>query len=144
MTHLKTLAPALTALLFAAAGALSLNAQITNPIRAHINHSFVVADKTLPPGEYTFRMERNAGLNVMRVENQRGDNVAQFEVRETVADHRPRHSEFVFRKFGDTEFLHKIFEGGSKTGSELTETSKQEASMVSQGQHFMEHTEEQP
>jgi len=143
MTHLRTLAPALTALFFATAGALSLNAQITNPIQAHINHTFVIGDKTLPPGDYTFRMEKSSGLNVMRVENQRGDNIAQFEVRETTADHRPRHSELVFRKFGDTEFLSKIFEGGSKTGSELTETSKQEARMVSQGQHALEHTEEQ-
>jgi len=79
----------------------------------------------------------------MRVENQRGDNVAQFEVREATANHRPAHSELVFRRYGNTEFLSKIFEGGSRTGSELTETSKQEASMVSQGQHAMEHTEEQ-
>jgi len=143
MTHLRTLAPALTALLFATAGALSLNAQITNPIQAHINHTFVIGDKVLPPGDYTFRMEQNSNLELMRVENQRGDNVAQFEVRETTADHRPRHSELVFRKYGDTEFLRKIFEGGSKTGSELTETSKQEARMVSQGQHALEHTEEQ-
>jgi hypothetical protein len=141
MTHLKSLA--LTALLFATAGALSLNAQITDQIKAHINHSFVIGDKALPPGEYTFRMEKNSNLNVMRVENQRGENVAQFEVRETTTDHRPRHSELVFRKYGNTEFLRKIFEGGSRTGSEVTETSKQEASMVSQGQHFMEHTEEQ-
>ncbi|HTS50000.1 MAG TPA: hypothetical protein VMH05_18760 [Bryobacteraceae bacterium] len=140
MTNLRTLA--LTALLFATAG-LSLNAQITDQIKAHINHNFVIGDKALPPGEYTFRMEKNSGLNVMRVENQRGENVAQFEVRETTADHRPRHSELVFRKYGDTEFLRKIFEGGSRTGSEVTETGKQEARLVSQGQHFLEHTEEQ-
>ena len=142
-TQLRNFAPILAGLFFATAAALSLNAQITNPIQAHINHSFVVGDKTLPPGDYTFRMEKNSGLNVMRVENQRGDNVAQFEVRETTANHRPAHSELVFRRYGNTEFLSKIFEGGSKTGSELTETSKQEASMVSQGQHAMEHTEEQ-
>jgi len=141
MSKLTTLA--LTALLFATAGALLLNAQITDQIKAHINHNFVIGDKALPAGEYTFRMEKNSGLNVMRVENQRGENVAQFEVREATADHRPRHSELVFRKYGDTEFLRKIFEGGSKTGSEVTETSKQEASMVSQGQHAIEHTEEQ-
>lgn len=142
-TPLKKLVPTLAALFFAAAGALSLNAQIANPIQAHINHSFVVSEKTLPPGDDTFRMEKNADLNVMRVENQRADNVAQFEVRTTMADHRPAHSELVFRRYGDTEFLSKIFEGGSKTGAELTESSKAEARMVSQGQHAMEHAEEQ-
>ncbi len=142
-THLRNMAPVLAGLFIATAGALSLNAQITNAIQAHINHSFVIGDKALPAGDYTFRMEKTSDLNVMRVEDQRGDNVAQFAVRETTANHRPAHSELVFRKYGNTEFLSKIFEGGSKTGSELTETSKQEASMVSQGQHAMEHTEEQ-
>lgn len=140
---LRTLTPILAGLFIAAAGASALHAQITNPIQAHINHAFVIGEKTLPPGNYTFRMERNADLNVMRVENGRGDNVAQFEVRETTADHRPQHSELVFRRFGNTEFLSKVFEGGSRTGSEVTETSKQEARMVSEGQHGVEHTEEQ-
>jgi len=140
-TYLKTFAPLVTSLFFAAG--LSMNAQITNPIQAHINHSFVVGDKTLPPGDYTFRVEKNSDLNVIRVENQRGDNVAQFEVRSTTTNHRPRHSELVFRRYGNTEFLSKIFEGGSRTGSEVTETGKEEARMVSQGQHAMEHIEEQ-
>ena len=140
-TYLKTFAPILTSLCFAAA--LSLNAQITNPIQAHIDHSFTVGDKTLPSGDYTFRMEKNSNLNVMRVENQHGDNVAQFEVREATADHRPAHSELVFRRYGNVEFLSKIFEGGSRTGSQVTETGKQEARMVSQGQHAMEHIEEE-
>lgn len=139
--HLKAFAPILTGLLFGIA--LSLNAQIVNPIQAQINHSFVIGDHTLPAGEYTFRMEKNSGLNVMRVENQRGDNVAQFEVRETTANHRPRHSEIVFRRYGNVEFLSKIFEGGSRTGAELTQTSKDEARIVSQGVHPLEHTEEQ-
>ena len=140
---IKTLASILTGVFFTTTGTISLNAQIANPLQAHINHSFVIGDKTLTPGDYTFRMERNSDLNVMRVENQRGENVAQFEVRDTIADHRPQHSELVFRKYGNTEFLSKLFEGGSRTGSELTETSKEEARMVSQGQHGVLHSEEQ-
>ena len=141
MRTLKTFAPILTGLCFATA--LSLDAQITNPIQAHVDHSFVIGDKTLPPGDYTFRIERNSNLNLMRVENQRGDNVAQFEVRETTADHRPAHSELVFRRYGNVEFLRKVFEGGSRSGSEVTQTAKEEARMVSQGMHPMEHMEEQ-
>jgi hypothetical protein len=140
-TYLKTFAPILTGLCFAAG--LCLNAQIVNPIQAHINHSFVVGDKTLPPGDYTFRMEKSSDLNVMRVENQRGDNVAQFEVRLTTAEHRPQHSELVFRRYGNTEFLSKVFEGGTRSGAAVAETGKEEARMVSQGQHGVEHIEEQ-
>lgn len=137
----RALTPILAGLFLAAIAGLPLHAQITDPIKAHLDHGFVVGDKTLPAGDYTFRMEKDA--QVMRVENQRGDNVAQFEVRETLANHRPQHSELVFRKYGNTEFLSKIFEGGSRNGSEVTETGKREAQMVSQGQHGIEHIEEQ-
>lgn len=140
---LRTLARMLAGFVPLTIGALCLSAQPADPIEAHIDHSFVIGEKTLPPGQYTFRMEHHA-TGVMRVENQRGDNVAQFEVRQTTADHRPRHSELVFRKYGNTEFLSRIFEGGSRTGAALTETSKQEERLVSTGQHALEHTEEQP
>ena len=140
--YLRTLAPILVSLLILTVGALCLNAQLTNPIEAHIDHSFVIGEKTLPRGEYTFRMEHDT-TGVMSVEDQRGDNVAQFEVRQTTADHRPQHSELVFRKYGNAEFLSKIFEGGSRTGIALTETSKQEERIMSTGQHAMDHTEEQ-
>jgi hypothetical protein len=140
----KTFAPALISLLLVTAGAARLHAQITNPIQAHIDHSFLIGDKTLPPGDYTFRVEENSDLGVMEVQNKSGEHVAQFNVRRSVDNHRPKHSEIVFRKFGDTEFLSKVYEAGSKTGVSLTETSKQEAQLASGGQRAIEHTEEQP
>ncbi len=143
-SHVRTFAPALIGLLLVTAGAARLHAQITNPIQAHIGHSFVIGDKTLPPGDYIFRVEGNTDLGVMEVQTKNGDNIAQFNVRRSVDNHRPKHSEIVFRRFGDTEFLSKVYEAGSKSGVALTETSKQEAQMVSAGQHAIEHTEEQP
>ena len=79
----------------------------------------------------------------MTVSNENGKAVADFNVREAIADHRPGHSEIVFRKSGDTEFLSKLFEGGSKSGVAVTESSKQEQRFINQGQHAMEHAEEQ-
>jgi hypothetical protein len=142
--YLRTLAPVLLSLFFAAVGARWTNAQITNQIQAHINHSFMIGDKTLPPGDYTFRIESNSDLGVMTVQNKDGDNVAQFNVRQSIDNHRPKHSELVFRKYGNTDFLSKIYEGGSKNGVALTETGKEESRLVSEGQHGTEHTEEQP
>jgi hypothetical protein len=133
--------PILAGILLVLAARAPAQAQIVGQVKANIGYSFMIGDKTLPPGEYTFRMESDA--QAMTVQNQKGDNFAQFEVRQTTANHTPRHSELVFRKFGNTEFLSKIFEGGSRSGSELTETSKEEARMVSAGQHAIEHTEEQ-
>jgi hypothetical protein len=142
--HPNTLIPALASLFVAALGAPWLNAQITDPIQAHVDHSFMIGDKTLPPGDYTFRMEGNTGLGVMNVQNKNGDNVAQFSVRQSIDNRRPKHSELVFRRYGNTEFLSKIYETGSKSGVALTETSKEEERMVQAGQHAFEHAEEQP
>jgi hypothetical protein len=80
---------------------------------------------------------------VMTARNQNGDVVAQFNVRQSIDNRRPRHSEIVFKRYGNTEFLSKVYESGSKEGVAVTETSKEEARLVSQGQHGMEHTEEQ-
>jgi len=141
---LKRLAPVLAGSFFFMAGALGLNAQITNAIQARINHSFMIGDKSLPPGQYTFRMENGSDLLVMDVQNQNGDNVAQFMVRQSIDNRRPRHSEVVFRKYGNTEFLSKIYEHGSKSGVAVTQTGKEEARLVNEGQHPVEHAEEQP
>jgi hypothetical protein len=126
------------------AAAPPLNAQITNPIRAHVDHSFMIGDKTLPPGDYTFRIENGSDIGVMTVQNKAGDSVAQFSVRQSIDNRRPKHSELVFRKYGNTEFLSKVYEGGSKSGVAVTENSQEEARMMKEGQHAMEHSEEQP
>jgi hypothetical protein len=142
--HLRRFAPTLTIFVFVTAGATWANAQIANAIQAHVNHSFMIGDKTLPPGDYTFRMESNSDLGVMTVQNKNGDTLAQFSVRRSIANQRPTHSELVFRKYGNTEFLSKVYESGTKTGVALTETAKEEARLAKEGQQAQEHTEEQP
>jgi hypothetical protein len=141
--HLRTLAPVLVTLLFVTAGAPWLNAQIIDAIRAHVDHSFIIGNTTLPPGEYTFRMMQDSDLAVMTATSENDKTTVEFIVREAINDHTPSHSELVFRKYGSTEFLSKIFEGGSKTGAEVTETNRQEARLVKHMQHATEHTEEQ-
>ena len=61
-SHVRTLAPVLVSLFFVTAGTPRLNAQIVNGIRARLDHSFVIGNTTLPPGEYTFRMVMITGL----------------------------------------------------------------------------------
>lgn len=137
------LAPVLAGLGFIALSPLSLHAQITAPVRAHIAHSFMVGDKTLPPGDYTFRVEGNTDQGIMEVQSQSGENIAQLNVRQSIDNRRPKHSEIVFKRYGNTEFLSKVYESGSKHGVAVTETGKEEARLVSQGQHAIEHTEEE-
>jgi hypothetical protein len=142
--YLRTLAPVLAGLFFVTAVAPRMHAQITNAIQAHVDHSFMIGDKTLPPGDYTFRIEGNSDLGVMTVQNKNGDNVAQFSVRQSIDNQRPKHSELVFRKYGNVEFLSKIYESGSKNGVAVSETSKEEMRMMKEGQHALEHTEDEP
>ena len=113
--HIKTLAPVLITF-FAVAGAQTLNAQIIDSIQAHVDHSFVIGDKTLPPGDYTFRMMTDPDQSLMIATSQNNTNVAQFLVRQSIDDHRPSHSELVFHKYGNTEFLSKVFQAGSRNG----------------------------
>jgi len=120
-----------------------LNAQITNDIRAHINHSFMIDNTTLPPGQYTFRIMQNSDLQVMTAIGDDNKTSVTFVVREVRDDHTPAHSEVTFRKFGNEEFLNKIFEAGSKMGVAVTETGREEKHLVAEGQHATEHTEEQ-
>jgi hypothetical protein len=140
---LRTLATVLVSLFFVTASAPWLSAQIANEIRAHLDHSFVIGNTTLPPGDYTFRMVQDSDSSVMTVTSQDDKISEEFLVRTTIADHTPKHSELLFRKYGNTEFLNKIFEAGSKSGAEVTETSRQEARLVKHGQHATEHSEEQ-
>jgi hypothetical protein len=75
--------------------------------------------------------------------SQNGTNVAQFLVRQSIGDHRPSHSELVFHKYGNPEFLSKVFQAGSRNGLAVTEPSKQEAHLINEGQQALEHGEEQ-
>ncbi len=140
---LRMLATTFVTLFFVIAGAPWLHAQITNQIRAHIDHSFVVGNATLPPGDYIFRMMQDSELSIMTASSANDKIRVEFLVRDTTDDHTPRHSELTFRKYGNTEFLNRIFEMGSKDGAEVTETSRQEARFVKQHKHAIEHTEEQ-
>jgi len=125
------------------AGAQALNAQIVDTIHARVGHSFVIGDQTLPPGEYTFRVTTNPDQSLMTAISENGKTSAQFLVRQSVDKHRPNHSELVFRRYGNTEFLSKIFEVGSKDGVAVIESSKQEAHLINEGQQALEHSEEQ-
>ena len=139
---LKAIRPLMAGLLLTA-GTSWMTAQITNEIKAHIDHSFVIADKTLPPGDYTFRIQGDTTGSLMVARNAKGDNVAEFAVRQSVDNRSPRHSEVIFKKYGNTEFLNKIYEGGNPNGVAVSEISKEEARLVKEGRQGMEHTEEQ-
>jgi hypothetical protein len=135
-------APVLATFFLLAAGTPCLNAQITNPIQARIDHPFVIGNTSLPPGDYTFRMVQDSDLSIMTVSSESDKTSVDFIVRATIDNHTPMHTELTFRKYGNTDFLNKIFESGSKTGVEVTETSREESRLVKAGKQPTLHTEE--
>jgi hypothetical protein len=88
--HLRKLAPVLVGLFVVAAGAPWVNAQITNEIRAHLDHTFVIGNTTLPPGDYTFRMVQDSDLSVMTATSANDKTGVEFLVRETMAGQAPQ------------------------------------------------------
>lgn len=124
-------------------GAQLSSAQITNAIKAHINHKFTIGDTTLPPGQYTFRMMPDTDLSVMTVTSSDGNIAEDFLVRESLAPDMPNRSELIFDRYGKTELLDKIYEQGTRTGVAVMEPSMAESRLQKQGQHPAQHTEEQ-
>jgi hypothetical protein len=114
--------------------------QITNAIQATFSHPFVVGTTTLPPGKYDFNMLSGSDLTAMTVTSADGKTSTEFLVRASRANHTPAHSELVFIRYGDTEFLHKIYEGGARTGVSVGDESRKEARMK-KTQQGAEHTE---
>src|SRR4051812_13897249 len=91
------------------------NAQIVNQIDATLSHSFIVSSKTLPPGKYTFRMNSGSDGGSMTVTSSDGKHSDIFTVRQSLAETTPAHTELTFSRYGDKEFLHRIFESGNKS-----------------------------
>ncbi|MBV8867249.1 MAG: hypothetical protein JO210_17765 [Acidobacteriaceae bacterium] len=115
------------------------NAQIVNAIDANIPHSFVVPNKTLPPGKYTFRM--NGSGTMMTVSSADGKDSDQFMVRQSQARSTPASTELVFNRYGTAEFLSKVYESGNAAGVAVSDVSSEEKQMRAQGKKPVTHTE---
>lgn len=117
------------------------NAQIADQIDATISHSFIVSKKTLPPGKYVFETQSGSEGGIMRVTSADGKLSDEFLVRQSQAPMRPAHTELIFRRYGDKEFLSKIYESGNKSGVAVSSVSAQEKELKAQGQQSVEHSE---
>ena len=115
-------------------------AQIVGQIDATVSHSFIIGAKTYPAGTYQFRMQGGSDMQVMSITNAKGDS-DEFGVRQSTAPTTPAHSQLVFKRYGDKEFLSKIYEGGNASGVAVSQNSKEEKELLAQGKQPVEHTE---
>jgi hypothetical protein len=121
----------------------SMHGQITSEIYATIHHSFIVGNATLPAGRYVFGMLPDSQLQIMTARNTQNDAAAEFLVRTSLDAHVPNHSELLFNKYGNKEFLLHVYQTGEQTGVTVLEPSREESRLQKKGQVPTEHTEEQ-
>jgi hypothetical protein len=120
-----------------------VDAQIMDQIDADVHHSFIVGNATLPPGQYVFRMMPGTDMQVMTARSASGDAAVEFLVRNSIDSRTPNHTELIFDRYGSKEFLTHVYEIGNKVGIAVIEPSREESRLLKQGQHPVEHTEEQ-
>jgi len=129
-------------LLFLAAS--SGNAQIVGQVDADIHHGFTIVNTTLPPGRYVFRWSPGSNQDrTMLVTSGDGNKSVEFLVRQSTDSLTPTHSDLIFNRYGDKEFLTRIYERGDKSGVAVAEPSRAEERLKKEGETAVEHTEEQ-
>jgi len=94
--------------------AQSERSQVTN-----IPFSFIVGQKTLPAGEYTFEPNRKDSHNVWLVQRRDGRISALFATMPVWASETQEKANLIFHKYGDQYFLSQIWTPGSHSGREL-------------------------
>lgn len=122
-----------------AAIAIPAQAQISTMLKITINHPWVVVNKTMPPGTYSFRMSRGSQQQQMSATNVKTGEKAIFIVSQSTRETPPTHSEAVFDRIGNKEFLTHIYQGGSPIGVAV-QPSREEARLKKQGQTAVEDT----
>lgn len=139
--HLRTLCIGLSAAGLLAFTAPISQAQITHAIKADIHHDFRIGNTVLPPGTYVFRVLDNSDLDAMNVKSVNNDLSEDFLVRQSDDKTVPNHAELIFDRYGNEEFLSKIYAPGKKIGAAVVEPSREEAKLDHAGRHYEEHTE---
>ena len=101
----------------------SVNAQLSNPIKAKIPFDFNVGEKRLPAGEYTFRRVSdffdNRTMSVNSVDSSVHFFQSTFEAQVLTPKDQPV---LVFHKYGDQYFLEQIWLSGNLEGTQLPES----------------------
>jgi hypothetical protein len=105
--------------------ALSVHAQSERTKATKISFSFIVGQKTLPPGEYTVEPNRKDSDNIWLVQSRDGHVSALFTTMTVRASETQESGKLVFHKYGDQYFLSQIWRAGENGGRELRMAHKE-------------------
>jgi hypothetical protein len=112
----------------AAVHAQSQRSRITIPF------TFVVAQKVLPAGEYTFEPNSKDSFHVWLLAGEKGNDAVLFPTVPLRARQTQEETKLVFSKYDDQYFLSEIWTAGEQSGYKL-HLSKQEQQLAKNGTH---------
>ena len=92
-------------------------AQIVGRLKADIPFSFYAGGKHFSAGAYTVTM-KDLGAGLMEIRRDDGTSSAFFLTEDRQAKSDPASSELIFNKYGETIFLSRVIEEGSRDGAQ--------------------------
>lgn len=114
MKNARTL---LTIVVLLAAVSVCAQAQERSLAKANIPFAFTVENVNLPAGTYTISVL--PPYNMIKMQSERGGNVAMAQVIPTPARAESSQSKLVFKRVGDRYFLAQVWEQGNSTHRDL-------------------------
>lgn len=113
--------------------------QIEGEIRANVPFNFYVQETKLPAGNYMLRMMEDSDLEVMEIQSEDGKVAVTFPVEASQAKHTPEKTELYFHRYGNNEYLSRIYEAGTSEGSKVILT-RSELKLQKHGIKSEEHS----
>jgi hypothetical protein len=97
-------------------------AQIIDQLDVNVPFQFHAGNPKFPAGKYFIKFSDDSSQTIMEISSANDPTSALVEVQDTQANSTPAKSELIFKKYGNRYFLAKVFEEGSATGSDVTES----------------------
>ena len=117
-----TMLTMIVAIAFATA-VVSAQAQSAHTVVSNIPFEFIVADKTLPAGEY--QVNRALG-NALTIRTSNGDASASRLTNE-IQPNKDKRARLVFHRYGDRYFLAEVWTGAGDVGRQLLKSRQERA-----------------
>lgn len=96
---------------------------LSSTVRANIPFDFIVADKTLPAGEYSIgRVREDAGDSFLLIRSVDGRSNAVRSTLPVETRIAKDQGTLVFHRYGDQYFLFQVWAAGATTGSALSKS----------------------
>jgi hypothetical protein len=114
------------------------HAQITGEIRVNVPFPFYIQETKLPPGNYVLRPFQDSDNQIMELQSEDGKTAVTFPVNSSQMKNAPAQTEVFFHRYGNNEYLSRIFESDSAIGSRVVMT-RSELSMQKNGTKPEEH-----